>query len=67
MADITKCEDKDCPMKESCYRFTAKAKDFWQSYFMESPRKGNECDMYWGHRKSKMTSISCKVPQNKGK
>jgi len=45
--DITKCKDQECPMKEACYRFTAPA-DILQSYFVESPRKGTKCDMYWG-------------------
>lgn len=47
MADITKCEGKDCPVKESCYRFTAKADDY-QYYFIESPIKDGKCEMYWG-------------------
>ena len=31
MADITKCTNKNCKIKEKCYRFTAK-EDYWQSY-----------------------------------
>lgn len=31
MADITKCVAKDCPLKDKCYRFTAKD-GHWQSY-----------------------------------
>ena len=46
MADITKCDGKDCPVKESCYRFTAKASDY-QYYFIESPIKDGKCEMYW--------------------
>lgn len=45
MADITKCNDIFCPMKESCFRFKAPS-SMWQSYFMESPRKGKECDYH---------------------
>ena len=47
MADITKCEGTNCHIKESCYRFTAKASDY-QYYFIESPIKDGKCDMYWG-------------------
>lgn len=50
MADITMCTGKDCPLKESCYRYTANANEHWQSYFMEPPVvKGEEisCDYYW--------------------
>jgi len=27
MADITKCKGEGCPIKESCYRFTAEASE----------------------------------------
>lgn len=48
MADITKCFGRECPIKESCYRFTALADNICQSYFAESPIKDGKCDMYWG-------------------
>jgi hypothetical protein len=50
MLDITKCEGQkgkiDCPYKEKCYRYTAKAWGF-QKYFMELPLKNGKCDEYW--------------------
>ena len=49
--DICKCKGQigelNCPYKENCYRFTAKA-DVYQSYFMDLPLKNNKCDHYWG-------------------
>jgi len=48
MPDITMCPGTNCPYKESCYRFTAKPSEYWQSYFTEPPFKGDECEMYWG-------------------
>jgi hypothetical protein len=52
MSDITKCYGADCPMKESCKRFTAKPNEFAQSYFLDPPYHINDggfsCDMYWG-------------------
>lgn len=48
MADITKCKGDDCPIKEGCFLFTAKADKYRQSYFAESPIKDGKCDMYWG-------------------
>lgn len=48
MADITMCIGTNCPQKESCYRFTAKANEYRQSYFTEPPIKNGKCDMYWG-------------------
>jgi len=47
MTDITKCKGLNCPVKEKCYRFTAKA-DEYQSYFVDAPIKDGKCDMYWG-------------------
>lgn len=52
MADITKCSGEDCPIKEMCYRFTAKADKHYQSYFVEAPGKLENntfsCEMFWG-------------------
>ena len=47
MTDITKCKDSDCPLKKTCYRYTAKV-EFMQSYFLASPYdiKKNVCEMY---------------------
>ena len=46
--DITMCKGTDCPLKENCYRFTAKSDDVYQSYFVDSPIKDGKCDMFWG-------------------
>ena len=46
MADITKCRDFFCSLKDTCYRYTATSSDR-QSYFILSPRKKNECEYYW--------------------
>ena len=48
MADITMCKGTDCPIKESCYRFTANVNELNQSYFAEPPVKNGKCEMYWG-------------------
>ena len=45
--DITKCKGDGCPVKERCYRFTAKA-DVYQSYFVDVPLKDGKCDECWG-------------------
>lgn len=48
MSDITKCPGDNCPLKETCYRFTAIANTFRQFYFIKSPIKENKtCDDYW--------------------
>jgi hypothetical protein len=53
MADITKCKGTNCPMKQNCYRYTAKEDELYQAYFTEVPIKNNECDMYWHTTKNK--------------
>lgn len=48
MADITKCNGEGCSIKDSCYRFTVKANEYYQSYFVEPPINNGKCEMYWG-------------------
>ena len=48
MADITKCEGKNCNLKLCCYRYLAEDTPKWQSYFSEDPNiDKNTCEMYW--------------------
>ena len=51
MSDLTKCEGKKCPIKDSCYRYTSKG-GMWQSWFTKEPfkikKKVFTCDMFWG-------------------
>lgn len=47
MPDISMCNGNSCPKKDSCYRFTAKPSLLWQSYFMGTPYKDNDCEYYW--------------------
>lgn len=62
--DGTMCEGTGCPFRDSCYRFTAEANPYRQSYFMEVPLKwlnfvqeGShtpivaECEEYWEYPK----------------
>jgi hypothetical protein len=53
MPDISLCEGGDCPFKETCYRFTAKPNELYQSYFTEPPynEKEKKCDYYWEDKK----------------
>ena len=48
MADIAKCEDNLCPSKETCYRYTATASEYYQSYGkFNREEDAYNCDMYW--------------------
>ena len=53
MADITKCEGINCPLKNNCYRFTATSNEFRQSYFAEIPIKTGKCGYFWENNQSK--------------
>jgi hypothetical protein len=68
MSDIAKCEDFNCPSKEMCYRFTAPANEFRQSYGKFNRKKDAfNCDMFWDnglfckhcHQKKGIHKISC--------
>jgi hypothetical protein len=49
MPDISMCPGGDCPLKESCHRFTAKPSDY-QTYFVDPPYIDDGCDMFWGNK-----------------
>ena len=51
MPDITKCNDDSCKKRKKCYRYWSEPSEYRQSYFMESPRKGDECELYWKRKK----------------
>lgn len=71
MADITKCKGEGCPAKESCYRYTAIADEYWQYYLVECPYEIIEqtesyikvkCDMYWGESQTSIyDNLKCIV------
>lgn len=42
------CKGDNCPIKEECYRYTAKADELYQAYFSEPPIEDSKCEMYWG-------------------
>ena len=53
MADITKCKGIGCPIKDDCYRYTAKDSGFMQSWFLdnnvgEKTKKSFKSEYYWG-------------------
>jgi predicted Zn-ribbon and HTH transcriptional regulator len=48
MADIAKCLDSLCPIKDYCYRFTAPASLVYQSYgAFNREEDAYNCDMFW--------------------
>jgi hypothetical protein len=49
MPDMSMCEGTDCPLKETCYRYTAMANEFRQTYLFDIPfdKEKGKCDFYW--------------------
>lgn len=49
MPEITMCSGQECPIKKTCYRFTAKPSHHMQSYFVGTPydHDKQDCDYYW--------------------
>ena len=43
VADITKCYNKECPLRDTCFRFLAED-SLYQSY---ADFKQEDCDHYW--------------------
>lgn len=60
MADITKCANKKCKIKEQCYRYTA-PDSYWQSYAEfnkdKSIKDKKECDNFILDRRKKHETI----------
>lgn len=67
--DITKCDGKECTMKETCWRYKA-PKEYYQSYFTESPHKNKVdeddntiCELYWEIEKAENDFIKSKIEE----
>lgn len=49
MANISKCNGENCKIKEDCYRFTALANKYEQSYIYidKEVNKRFDCEYFW--------------------
>jgi hypothetical protein len=66
VSDISKCKNETCPLKESCWRYTAPASSFWQSYGhfqYEITEDGKEvtCVYYWNNKGFKHEKTSSRI------
>lgn len=65
MPDIAMCWGDNCPIKETCYRFTAKPSKWRQSFLAESPiKEDNTCEYFmeiWDKSKERMRISGSKV------
>lgn len=65
MPDITMCSGDECPLKDICYRHTAKPDEHRQSYFVTVPWRSVDlgCEYFWGNGKSLVPSVQpCTQP-----
>jgi hypothetical protein len=54
MSDIAKCQDNNCPSKDICYRYTAPANEYRQSYgIFNREEDADNCDMFWNTKKNR--------------
>jgi hypothetical protein len=61
MPDISMCTGEGCPRKETCYRFTAEASEFRQSYFINAPiKEDNTCEYYWPNENDRTKEVPTK-------
>jgi hypothetical protein len=52
MADITKCKNENCKIKEDCYRYTSLAGKHQSYMFMDKVVKNAaNCEYYWDNEK----------------
>jgi hypothetical protein len=71
MADITKCYGRECPIKPTCYRYTAPSSEYRQA-FIEPPFEITEdgqilCNMYWGDEQQNLMNHLISITQGKEK
>lgn len=54
MVDISVCNRRDCPRKDTCFRYLADRDDYWQSELLVEKKilSSKGCDMYWQCRNS---------------
>jgi len=57
MSDITCCQGEWCPMKEKCYRYTARKDEYMQTYFTEPPIKDWQCEYFWDTEDKKSVDL----------
>ena len=62
MADISMCLGKGCPLRDTCYRHTAKPNEYRQAYFVSAPVKFDDegknahCANFIDNGKSRITT-----------
>ena len=60
LPDISMCENKLCPLKDNCYRYTAKPSDY-QLYAGFAPDDKGKCDYFWDNEPKKQRAVPNKL------
>lgn len=48
MPDISKCNGDNCPLKDTCYRYTSEPSEFRQAWLGNPPvQEDGTCKLYW--------------------
>lgn len=47
MPDISMCQNRDCPNRRKCHRFTATPNGLRQSYMKFEPDENGYCEYFW--------------------
>ena len=47
MVDISMCGNKECKLKDTCYRYLAKPDEYAQTYGLFCPSDDSHCEFYW--------------------
>ena len=53
MPDISLCQNEACPLKETCYRYTATPNKKLQAYGWFKPDEEGKCDHYLNYNEYK--------------
>lgn len=60
MADITMCNNTECPLRMDCYRYRAKPNEYRQSYFVDvKPDENGNCKERWPIVDGKINGYDC--------
>lgn len=57
MVDICKCNQEDCTLKNSCYRYTSSADPIYQAYFADVMPGGKDCEYFIADRSVKQPDV----------
>lgn len=69
MADITKCLNDGCPVRNKCYRFTAPSNEYAQAVSMfdyKVVERKVHCDHFWLNSSDKKDNDLTKVFDGRG-